>query len=214
MGTYSNIDVCKQACVLLGIEPISAFNDGTPAGEIMAVRYPLFREELLTDHVWNFTVFKSRLSRESTPPISGYKYQYLLPSDGLADGVIAAFESDNEGVHSISQFVIQSGRLLTDYSEIYVDYAKDIDESYWPSYVVNYAAYALAIDLCLSLTRDQGLFDRLETKVNGMPSDGGMGGLYAKARRKDSFHAPANNKFNRFPLIQARRRSTRWRMSN
>jgi len=210
MGTFSDIDVCRNACVILGLEPISNFNDGTPAGSVMGVRYPLFREVILTDHIWNFAVKKVRLTREADVPVSQWKYQYLLPSDGLADGVIAAYESDDEGAHSISDFVIQNGRLLTNYESIYVDYLADIDESYWPSYFVDYAAHALAADVCLTLTRDRGLKDELDEKIGGLPSDGGMGGLFARARRKDSYHAPANNKFRKFPLLMVRRGSRIW----
>jgi hypothetical protein len=211
---YSDIDICSNALVLLGMEPITSLTEGTPSADVCGVRYPLLRDSIFSEYPWNFALKKALLSREVDTPVSGYAYQYLLPSDGKADGVIAAFETDDEGAHPISNYIIQGGRLLTDYKTVYADYIAEVDETYWPSYFVNFVAHALAADIALTLTRDNGILDRMELKAYGLPSDGGMGGLLANARRKDAYHSPPNNKFSRFPLIEARRASNRWKISS
>lgn len=211
---FSDIDICSNALVLIGMEPINSFLDGSPAADVCAVRYPLLRERILTEYPWNFTIGKKRLSKDATPPISGYTHQYLLPSDGLTDGVIAVFDTANVRAHQTRDFIIQGGKLLTEADTVYVDYIMDVDETYWPSYFVDFMSHALAADVCLSLTRDNGILDRIELKAYGLPSDGGMGGLFAKARKNDAYHSPPNNKFSNFPLLAARRASPSWKISS
>jgi len=211
---YSDVDICSNALVLIGMEPISSFADGTPAADVCAIRYPLLRDNVLTDYPWNFAIKKAHLSREVEAPLAGYDYQYLLPSDGTTDGVIAAFDTDDVKAHPRSNYVIQGGRLLSNDKEVYVDYLAEVNETYWPSYFVDFMAHALAADITLTLTRDNGILDRMEQKAYGLPGEGGMGGLFAKARRKDSYHSPPNNKFSNFPLLAVRRASTKWKISS
>jgi len=201
---FSDIDVCSNAMVLLGLEPISSFVDKSPQANVCAIRYPLLKERLLSTHIWKFTVTKTQLSRDTVTPNSKYKYQYHMPGDASVHGVIAAYASDVLGVGIMTQYVIQGNFLLTNETSVYVDYQRLVGETDWPPYFTDFAAHALAVDCALTLTKDRNIRDSLSIETYGTPSSNLMGGLHGLARSQDSKYSPPNNVIEGFPLIMAR----------
>ena len=201
---FSDIDVCSNALVLLGLEPISALPDGSPRSNVCAIRYPMLKSRALCSHVWKFTVTKSKLDRDVTTPISAWKYQFHLPGDRSLDGVICAYRSDSIGSAAYTDFVIQDGMLLTDEPTVYVDYQRNVSESLWPAHFTDFIAHALATDVCLSLTKSKTFREQLSLTTYGTPSQNLMGGLHGVSRSQDSKFAPANNIITGFSVRDAR----------
>lgn len=201
---FSEVDICSNALVLLGLEPISALPDGTPRSNTCKVRFPMLKERVLSGHQWKFTMDKALLSRDVTQPISKWKYQYYLPGDRLLDGVVCAYNDSTLGIDPFTSFIIQDGMLLTDEAEVYVDYQKAVAVTDWPSHFVDFAAHALAVDICLALTKSKSIKDQLYLETYGTPSQNMMGGLHGMSRSQDSKYAPANNKITGFSVRDSR----------
>jgi hypothetical protein len=151
-----------------------------------------------------------RLNRDAENPSHTYDYKYILPQDGLADGVVALYE-DTDAKRPLKNYVSQGGFILTDELTVYADYQTDVDESYWPVHFSNYLAHVMATDLAYPVTKQLGIQDRFERKTYGAPHQG-VGGVYQKARVADSYHSPPNNRMTDFPLTASRRRGVQpWR---
>lgn len=79
----TNIDICNSALDKLGVENITALNDGTKAANLCSRNYDLLRRKLLRTHWWNFATKRVTLTAETTTPTWGFSSEFLLPSDNI-----------------------------------------------------------------------------------------------------------------------------------
>lgn len=201
---FTDIEICSNALIMLGAGTITAFTDDKPTADVCAVRYPMLREKLLTSFPWPFTIEQKALSQDAAAPLSRYSYQYSLPATTIAPGIIAAYRSDADGEPPMKKYIINGTKLLTDENEVWIDHQVDRDEALWPTDFVDLMAHVLATDICLSVTSDPVLHDRLSNTTYGPPALGGNGGLVASVRAAHSKGSPANNQLSGYALINAR----------
>jgi len=189
--------VIKQnALILIGHLPIQSLSEETDQNAVLSARYPILKKSLLSMNTWKFVTKTVQLNQNPTPPDGRWTQQYDLPSDSVADGVIAVYASDDERAPSVLDFVIQDGKLLTNLEEVWIDYKRDVLEGAFPDYFDDLICHALAADIALTLTDDNSiatqLFGRKEL-------------LLRTARKLDAQSAPPNNRITRFHLTEARR---------
>ena len=197
-------NVSSQGLVLLGHPAISSFSEETPAANALVERYETLKEKCLADYPWNFTIKKVQLSQDSVAPVSTWDHKYLLPSDGLADGVLALYSDDSSNELQVQDYVIQSGYVLSNYDALWADYQAKKDESTFPPHFINFLAHAIAADLAYLLTKSRTLAEDMHRKCYGLPGHNGIGGEYGRARKVDSYSGPANQRIVRYPLVEAR----------
>ena len=79
----TDVKVCNKALLLLGVEAITSFSDGTPAATACDTIYKEVKFSTLGMYRWSFTIAKRELSRDTATPQNEWTYQYILPNDML-----------------------------------------------------------------------------------------------------------------------------------
>ena len=158
----TEVSICNSALTSVGAEPITSLTDGTKAARICNIIYSSERDALLEEHRWNFAIKRVSLAQEDETPVSGYNYSYALPSDFLA--VIDL--GDTAG-----PYVIEEESLLTDDSEVYLQYVAKITEpAKWPETfcvaLANRIAKKIAPKLKASISRTEQLQAEYEKSLS------------------------------------------------
>jgi hypothetical protein len=131
------------------------------------------------------------LARDTATPNTEYTYQYVLPSDMLTGVPRAVFVSSSPGAAVYKKWEI--GRsdlglpvLMTEATEIYIDYQQSVSEGQMPSYFVQLLVYQLSWHLAEIITDQIGKLQLWKTEAVGTPSEGGRGGYFRQAVNIDS----------------------------
>jgi hypothetical protein len=193
MGT-TELQIKQNALILLGQVPIQTLADETDQNAIVQARYPVVKKSFLTETLWNFTLKTVQLSQSTGAPDGRFLYEYALPSDCVSDGVVALYPSDSQNVDHTLDYVVQDGFVRTDLTEVWVDYQYDVDESDFPDYVTDVICHILAADTALALTDNAKMSTMFATRTDEK---------LLKAVRRNAKQSPANNRINRFPLLDA-----------
>ena len=199
----SNVQICSNALVRLGAQPIESFTDGTDTATFCSTVYSPKRDFILGKIPWRFTLKFAQLSRLVAAPTAQWTYQYTLPADMLNSGFMAVYTSSSTGAIPIRNFTVLGNRLMTDESEIWVEYQYKVDESLWPSHFVELMINVMKAELCYLITDNGGLDQQFKQEVYGSPSEGGQGGLIGHAMFMDSRDNPTMQ-ITDFSLINAR----------
>ena len=78
----TKLEIQNMALGLLGVESMSALNDGSKGSNVMNTNYEATKLNLLRSHNWNFATKRASLSSSGTPAFE-YKYQITKPNDCL-----------------------------------------------------------------------------------------------------------------------------------
>ena len=153
MATGDNqVSIANQALLLLGADTIASFSNGTAIGNALDIIYPKVKTTTLGMYPWTFTLKKAELSRLSTAPTAHFLYQYKLPSDMINSVPRSVYNSSDRGAATIRDWQIQGETLLTDNTQIFVDYQQDIVEGKLPVYFTQLLVYMLAWNLAETIT--------------------------------------------------------------
>lgn len=198
----TNIQICSDALLMLGANPISSFTEGTDESNICDRLYPDIKVRTLTMYPWSFSFKKVQLSRLITTPTNEYKYEYQLPSD-IIGRPNAVYNSDKVGVVPLKEFRLVGDKLLTDYEAVYIDYQYDVDEFALPKYFVQLLKYEMAWHLAMPITDQADRAEYWRTVAEGTPGENGRGGYMRQAMNIDSQGEPPNA-IQDFSLINVR----------
>lgn len=151
----SAIDLCSQALVRLGAEPVSSFDEGTAEADVADALYAGVRDECLSAHPWSFATGQAVLERLTAVPVADYAYAYALPTDLLR--VISAGDGADDAARGRGiVYRIHEGRLHTDAETVNLTYIFRADESAWPAFfghvVVQKLVEAFAVPITDSTT--------------------------------------------------------------
>lgn len=187
----TNVSICNAALLLLGAESITSFTDGSVAAAACSTIYPKVKDTTLAMYGWSFSIGKAQLARDSATPASEWTYQYVLPSDMLSGVPRAVFTSSSPGAGPYKRWEIgrsASGAavLMTEATEIHIDYQQSVTEGQMPSYFVQLLAYQMAWHLAEIITDQTGKMQIWKTEAVGTPSEGGRGGYFRQAVSIDS----------------------------
>ena len=150
----SDIQICNQALLRLGVQRISAFSDNNPIAAACNVVYADCRDQLLREHPWNFATTRVKLSPEASTPLFGWTYQFILPSDCLKVLLV----NDN-----LNPYKIEGNKILTDAKTVNLVYIKQETDTtkYDPSFQ-EALSLKIATNLAFALGRlDSGLITNL-----------------------------------------------------
>lgn len=205
MTTLSDIDICSNALVRLGDDPINSFTESDAARSIGAI-YPFVKLEVLTAYPWWITMVKSDLlSRDSTGPTTEYKYSFQLPPDmiGAPRKVFNSKGSTGGPQPHFKAFELYGRKLLSNSEVILIDYQKEVSETIMPFYLVELLTLATAAEAALSATDRQTLAEFFTIKAWGTPGENRRGGKFKTAALLDS-QAQRPPRTTSFPLTAAR----------
>tara|TARA_R100000278_G_scaffold34461_3_gene30977 strand:- start:6726 stop:7355 length:630 start_codon:yes stop_codon:yes gene_type:complete len=187
----TDVSICNKALLLLGAEAITSFSDGTPAAAACNTIYTEVKQTTLGMYPWSFTVAKKELVRDTTTPNNEWTYQYLLPND-MVLGVPRAVRTTSAAGGLLFKFweIAQSSQggavLMTDATEIHIDYQKSVSEGNMPTYFVTLMAYQMAWHLAEVITDQTQKSEYWRTIALGIPSEGLRGGYFRQAANIDA----------------------------
>jgi hypothetical protein len=199
----TDVEICANALVRLGAQPIQSFSDGTDVATFCETIYNQKKKYLLSSYPWRFSMKYLQLSRDSAAPTAQWSYQYTMPADRIQSGMPAVYTSSDVGAGSIRSFEIIGNKLMTDETEIWVQYQYDVDESLWPEYFTELMIMVMKVELAQLVTDNTQLYQETKLEVYGTPSEGGFGGLVNITRNLDSRDNPTIY-ITDFTLVNAR----------
>lgn len=198
----TDISICSTALALLGESAIASFTEGTSKATVCAQLYSGIKYALLAQYPWKFTKKKVQLARLVAAPLTRWQYQYTLPTD-MVGGPLAVFPSDAVGVAATQEYDVQDGKLLANYTEVWIDYQYNVTEAQMPPYFVLLLAYVLAMNLAEPVTDQQTKADHWRVMAYGTPEENMRGGYFRVAANIDGRSAPADA-IEHFPLVDVR----------
>lgn len=189
----SETDLLNDSLSQIGVNPITAIDDGSiPANHCQRL-YPALRDSVLRAHHWNFATKRVQLALEVASPVYGYTYQYALPSDCLkvvsysgASPANTTLVTDEDWI-APWQYRIEGRKLLSNDAEAWITYLSRItNPDEWDSLFYQTIAAWLASKLATAINHDfkMGL-SKLEEATRvllplAMASDGQEGSVEAK----------------------------------
>jgi hypothetical protein len=157
----SDVDICNLALNLLGAESIQNISppDDNDRAKACAAFFPQSRDAVLRAHEWRFAIRRQELNKDTPPnPISGYAYQYVLPTDPYCLRVLDLNDDDT------LDWVVEGRRLLTDESTAKIKYVSRVtDTGYFDPLFVDALAARLAMDLSMVITKSQKVLQAMAT---------------------------------------------------
>lgn len=143
--------------------------------------------------------------------ITGWKYAFALPGARLGEPrrIMADPRRPDD---PFREFYIEAGIVYADRAPIWGAFTVRADPSVWVSNPLFKLAVTtgVAADLCVPVTHDKGLAEAIQQDFEGMPSEGGRGGLLGRAMGKDLAGAPVSSPLRSDPLTSARRDAGSW----
>lgn len=79
----SEVAICNSALIKLGADRITSLSDNTKEARLCNEQYAKMRDELLSQHFWNFAISRVELSALVDTPAFGYSKYFAVPSDIL-----------------------------------------------------------------------------------------------------------------------------------
>lgn len=177
----TDVDICNYSAVLMGVDQISALDEGSHIAAAFSVVYPKKRDAALAKFNWRIGYKKRSLNRLDETPLNEWSYVHALPAD-LVNGPLAVF-GDGSDFPSASGWEIYEGKLYSDFTTIIIDYEGQVDESMFPPLLVEFLAHDVAAALCIPLTESADRASELRIVAYGPAQLDGNGGLYAQAKR-------------------------------
>lgn len=185
--TYSDVQICSNALLLLGANPINSFTDGTVEAEISSSFYEGVLKSVLTERRWSFAIGQQQLSQLVSTPVEGYEKAYQLPSSLLK--LVKVYPE------WIRYELFENNLLYTDYDgEIVIEFMFKPSESSFPGYFIEYLETRLALKFCIPITEDAKKFEIISDLVD---KSGRM------ARTADSQQRKGVG-IKRFPMVDVR----------
>lgn len=136
----TKIDICSQALLKIGEQPITSFSDDNPASKISSTLYDVTLDSLLARHTWNFATNTIVLKRESDG-------KFTIPAD-----VLRIIDCD------CKDYEIDGGKILCDYPEIEITSIVRVAADKLPAYFISLLTIKLAMEFCVPLTGNQNTF--------------------------------------------------------
>ena len=188
----TDVSICNKALTYLGSEHFTSFTEGSPAATACNAFYKEVKLSTFGMYPWSFTLAKKELVRDANTPQNEWTYQYLLPNDMMSNVPRAVRASKLPGG------VLQTGNwemgqatggyqvLMTDLTEVHIDYQKTISEGAMPTYFVQLLAYQMAWHLAETITDQVTKATYWRTVALGTEAESGRGGYFRQAANMDA----------------------------
>lgn len=156
----SKIDICNLALAHLGQEGISSLTQDDERARRIHLFYEPVKAEVLRTHNWAFALVREPLVLLEDPSAPTYPYLYQYPADGLFVRKVFAGESGRKPFEfkEVYRRRINQRAIQTPAPQAVAEYTRDVQDAtqFDPAFVKAFSL-ALAADLALTLTGDEGL---------------------------------------------------------
>lgn len=144
---FTDIQICSQALVLIGENPITSFSDGNTAAVVAENLYEATVEDVLGNYPWRFATAQAQLSRLSDAPDTEWDAAYQLPNNVLS---IETVMVQDEAI----DFDRFEDRIFCNASEsevVVLEATYRVAEQFWPAYFLSYLRFTLASKFAFSV---------------------------------------------------------------
>lgn len=83
MAATSDVQICSNALLLLGDDPIASFDEESTRATLCANLWPTVRDAVLRSHPWNCAMKRVALAADTATPDFDWAYQFSLPGQCL-----------------------------------------------------------------------------------------------------------------------------------
>jgi len=198
----TNVEIVSRALTRLGAKSIQSFDEGSDVAASASLVYTSILESELSVYPWRFAMKKAQLNQLTDTPTNEWKYAYQLPTDRIG-APFAVFDTSAIGDRTFKQFEVFADKIYANVNQLYIDYPFKPSETAFPAYFTEFLVVALAANLAVPITDQVGMADMYRGLAYGTPSEGGNGGMLARARRADAAQQPPQG-FTDFSLVDER----------
>lgn len=193
MAATSDVQICSNACLLLGKHPIASFEDSGVAALLCSNLWPMVRDSVLRRHPWNVAMKRVVLAPEAVAPAFDWAYSFVLPPDCLRVWRVGR-QGDRVNYRlEISQ--MGGPGIVMDEATCYLTYIKQItDVTRYDALLTLAMTAGMAANLAYPLTKSQTEQDAMVKLFQMHMRD---------ARMVDGMEAPTDS-IEDSPLIDAR----------
>ena len=183
----SEIDICNQAIMLVGFDPITTFVDNQTKQAIACANlFPALRDAMLEEDAWSFSLERVQLAAESQKPV-GFAYQFKWPAECIT--VVDAFHKETMRQADHIEFTCEKRRLKCDWENVWILYAERVKDPIMFSPTFAQAlVFRIASELATTLVRSKTLQEKMYGLYMAKLNDA-MG---ANAIRQPSQHINVN----------------------
>lgn len=157
----TKLQICNEASIMIGGQPIVAFDGSTTEAAIADALYEGVVQDFLTRHPWRFATKQAVLVRDATAPEARYSAAYVLPEDLLLVQTITVNSSPIDFDRHGDTIVCDAGEA----DEVVLDYIYRAGEGIWPPYFDAAVRFEMAAQLALSIANREGVADSLGTRA-------------------------------------------------
>lgn len=198
----SQEEVFNHALVLLKLSPIASFGGEGAKAAWATEAFDQTIEALIVEYPWRMFLKKGQLVRQTSEPVTEWKYKYTLPTDRLG-ALYAVFNTNAIGANPMTNFELFGDGLFTNEEQIYLDYWYKRPVGEWPAHFTQLAVYELAWKAAMPLTGQASLVTLWKEAARGTPAEQLKGGYYRTATQVDAM-GNSPQQFHDFTLIDAR----------
>lgn len=209
-----HLKIMNNALARIGAGAIMAEDeDSDLAAQVVAVYFDRL-DAILGMHPWTFAGKTYKLDRLSETAnndfvaadgkfMNGWRHGFALP--GTRIGHPRRILDDPRRPDSpCRDFLIEGVNLYADRDSLWATVTVRADPAAWSPGFRLAVTVATAADLCVPVTHDATLAEKLRAEAEGSPSEGGRGGLIGRAMGKDAAASPAKAPLWGDPLTLAR----------
>jgi hypothetical protein len=137
----SQVSVINQALSLIGADPIMDINENSKPAKFAKILWDDTRDALQRLHPWKCCLKRQSLALMNTAPISGWSYQYTLPTNPYCLRVLQMEEAEYT-------YTVEGRALMTDETEAKILYIGRVEDVVlWDALLRKLMSYKLSADL-------------------------------------------------------------------
>lgn len=148
--SVTNIEICQRALVLIGVDPITSFEDGTAESQACATLYDDVYEGELSLYNWRFATGLQELTPLVDTPVARWEKAYLVPPGCLL--IRGVFHNDFKIPYERYENKLYAN--TTDDDTLVCEFTYKPDESQLPAYFVQAMVMRMASVLAAAVTDD------------------------------------------------------------
>jgi len=155
----SAVDIANRALQKVGAARISSLDEGTREANSVKACYDMLRLAELQTNLWTFSIKRAQLASESTTPLFGRTFSYLLPADFLRSAPLDPMIAEGP-----SDYLFEGRKFLTD-SPGPLDFryvSSDVSDEFFDPLFAEALAARIAMEVVEELTQSSGKKDTLE----------------------------------------------------
>jgi len=146
----SKVEILNSAFNKLGAATIVSLTDDTKEGILANQQYDIVRQDMLSNHPWNFAISRVALASTGNTPAFEFDNEFAIPNDVLR---ILNIEMPIEDFRVESNAIDGTRVILSNFDDVKIKYIRNIEDvSQFPPYFVEAMAARFAAEFAFNLT--------------------------------------------------------------